>query len=60
MKVDMESDELIRKVRNDQRSGNNSGVLSTPALFINGKLLARPSRDRIIEAVEAAYSDSAD
>ncbi|MFT4671385.1 MAG: protein-disulfide isomerase, partial [Pseudohongiellaceae bacterium] len=60
MKVDMESDELIRKVRNDQRSGNSSGVLSTPALFINGKLLARPSRDRIVEAVEEAYSDSTD
>jgi protein-disulfide isomerase len=60
MKLDMESDELISKVRNDQRSGNSSGVLSTPALFINGKLLARPSRNRIVEAVEEAYTDSAD
>lgn len=59
MKLDMESDELIRKVRNDQRSGNSSGVMSTPAVFVDGKLLARPSRDRIIDAVEEAYADSA-
>lgn len=59
MKLDMESDELIRKVRNDQRSGNSSGVVSTPAVFVDGKLLARPSRARIIDAVEAAYVDAA-
>lgn len=60
LNMDMESEELIRKVRNDQRSGNSSGVLSTPALFVNGKLLARPSRDRILEAVEEAYAGAAD
>lgn len=60
MKVDMESDELIRKVRSDQRSGSSSGVVSTPALFVNGKLLTRPSRERIVEAVEEAYNESAD
>lgn len=60
LNVDMESEELIRKVRSDQRSGNSSGVLSTPAVFVNGKLLARPNRDRIVEAVEQAYADAAD
>ncbi|MFK7864988.1 MAG: DsbA family protein [Pseudohongiellaceae bacterium] len=60
MKVDMETDELISKVRSDQRSGNSSGVASTPAVFVEGKLLTRPSRDRIINAVEEAYEASAD
>lgn len=58
MKIDMESDELIGKVRSDQRSGNSSGVSSTPAVFIDGKLLTRPSRERIVNAVEEAYADA--
>lgn len=58
--ADMESDEVISKVRNDQRGGNASGVRSTPAVFINGRLLANPSRQRILEVVNEEYQASAD
>jgi protein-disulfide isomerase len=57
--ADMESEEVVAKLRNDQRSGNASGVRSTPTVFINGRLLASPSRSRIIEVVEEEYADSA-
>lgn len=56
--IDMETDEVIQKIRNDQRGGNAAGVRSTPAVFINGRLLARPSRARIIEVVEEEYAAS--
>jgi len=57
LKADIESEEVVRKIRNDQRGGNASGVMSTPAVFINGRLLSRPTRERIIEVVEEEYSD---
>ena len=53
----LESDEVILKVRNDQRGGNASGVRSTPAVFINGRLLASPSRARILEVVNEELED---
>jgi protein-disulfide isomerase len=40
--ADIQSDELIQKIRNDQRGGNRSGVRSTPTLFLNGKLVPIP------------------
>lgn len=58
--ADIESDEVVQKVRNDQRGGNSSGVLSTPAVFINGRLLRQPSADRITEVVNEEYGESAD
>lgn len=39
---DMRSDEIIQKVRNDQRGGTSAGVRSTPALFVNGRLTPVP------------------
>ncbi|MEX0964778.1 MAG: DsbA family protein [Pseudohongiellaceae bacterium] len=56
--ADIDSDEVVQKVRNDQRGGNSSGVRSTPAVFINGRLLAQPSADRIIEVVEEEFADA--
>ena len=56
--ADIESDEVIQKVRNDQRGGNASGVRSTPAVFINGRLLSQPSADRIIEAVDEEFIEA--
>tara|TARA_B110000858_G_scaffold196741_1_gene256291 strand:+ start:6120 stop:6824 length:705 start_codon:yes stop_codon:yes gene_type:complete len=58
--ADIESDEVVQKVRNDQRGGNSSGVLSTPAVFVNGRLLRQPSADRITEAVNEEFAESAD
>ena len=59
--ADMEDPEVIAKVRNDQRGGNAAGVRSTPTVFINGRLLASPSRTRILQVVseeaEAAAVD---
>ena len=57
---DIESEEVISKIRNDQRGGNSAGVRSTPAVFINGRLLANPSRTRIIEAVNEEYEAASD
>ncbi len=54
--ADIESDEVLQKLRNDQRSGNSSGVRSTPAVFINGRLLAQPSAQRITELVEEEFA----
>lgn len=59
LRADVQSEEVISKVRNDQRSGNSSGVMSTPAVFINGRYITRPSRERIVEAVEEEYASSA-
>ncbi len=56
--ADIESDEVVQKVRNDQRGGNASGVRSTPAVFINGRLLAQPSAERITEVVEEEFAEA--
>ena len=39
---DMRSNALIQKIRNDQRGGTRAGVRSTPALFVNGRLVPVP------------------
>jgi protein-disulfide isomerase len=56
--ADMELEDVIAKVRNDQRGGNASGVRGTPTVFINGRQLARPTRDRIIEVVEEEFVET--
>lgn len=53
---DIESEEVVAKVRNDQRGGNAAGVRGTPAVFINGRQVARPTRERIREVVEEEFS----
>lgn len=55
--ADIESEDVIAKVRNDQRGGNASGVRGTPAVFINGRQIARPTRERIQEVVEEEFAD---
>ena len=49
--LDITSEEVVMKVRNDLRGGTASGVRGTPAVFVNGRLLNNPSRARIIDAV---------
>ncbi|MBM89077.1 MAG: hypothetical protein CMQ41_11940 [Gammaproteobacteria bacterium] len=58
--IDMASDEVIRKIRNDQRGGNSAGVRATPAVFINGRQLNNPSRARILELVNQEYMTEGD
>jgi protein-disulfide isomerase len=58
LRSDMETDEVVQKIRNDQRGGNSSGVRSTPTIFINGTMVARPTASRIIELVESAFAES--
>ena len=58
--ADIESEEVISKIRNDQRGANSAGVRSTPAVFINGRLLANPSRARILEVVNEQYETIGD
>lgn len=57
--ADIAAAETVAKIRNDQRGGNVSGVRSTPTVFINGRQLARPTDDRIIETVAEEFSKSA-
>jgi len=58
--ADMESNEVITKVRNDQRGGNSAGVQATPAVFINGRQLNSPSRSRILEVVNEEFEAAGD
>ncbi len=58
--ADMETDEVIAKIRNDQRGGNASGVRGTPAVFINGRQIARPTQERIREVVEEEFAAAGD
>ncbi|MGI9251565.1 MAG: DsbA family protein [Pseudohongiellaceae bacterium] len=54
--ADIESEEVVQKIRNDQRSGNSSGVTSTPTLFIDGRRMTSYEVERIREEVAAAYA----
>ena len=54
--ADMELDEVVQKLRNDQRGGNLAGVRSTPTLYINGRMLGQPNAQRIIQVVEEEFS----
>jgi len=58
LKQDMRLDEVVQKVRNDQRGGNQAGVRATPTLFINGDVANNPSLTRLIELVDNAYEDA--
>lgn len=59
LRADLENDEVIDKVRNDQRGGNAAGVRSTPAMFINGQRVAQLSASRIMELVDEHYTEAA-
>ena len=55
---DIQSDEVVMKIRNDLRGGAASGVRATPAVFINGRQINNPSRSRIVEAVRGETNAS--
>lgn len=55
--ADIESEATVLKLRTDQRSGNASGVRSTPSVFINGRAIARPTEARILEVVAEEYAE---
>ena len=59
LQADLENDEVIDKVRNDQRGGNAAGVRSTPVMFINGQRVAQLSASRIMELVDEHYTEAA-
>ena len=55
---DIASDEIIQKVRNDQRSGTRSGVRSTPTLFLDGRLSPIPrTAVELVTMVNEAAAD---
>lgn len=58
LQADLENDEVVDKVRNDQRGGNAAGVRSTPAMFINGQRVAQLSASRIMELVNEHYTEA--
>lgn len=52
---DMDSEALLRKIRNDQRGGTRSGVRSTPTLFVDGRQRPVPrSPGGLVDLVEEA------
>jgi len=53
LRQDVESETVIQKVRSDQRGGTQSGVRSTPTIFVNGNLTSINTATRLIEIVEA-------
>ncbi|MGB4247874.1 MAG: thioredoxin domain-containing protein [Pseudohongiellaceae bacterium] len=57
-RVDIRAEDLIQKIRNDQRSGTRSGVRGTPTLFVDGRLVPIPRTSAEIVALinEAAAS----
>lgn len=58
LRADMESDSVIQKVRNDQRGGTQSGVRSTPTVFINGDLVSVSTVTRLVDLVNTAYEEA--
>ena len=60
LNADLDSDEIVQKVRSDQRGGNASGVRSTPAVFINGRLLPSPTRSRIVQSVNEEFEKASE
>ncbi len=58
LRADLASEEVIDKVRNDQRGGNAAGVRSTPVLFINGQRVAQLSAARIMALVEESHAEA--
>ncbi|PCJ27248.1 MAG: hypothetical protein COA96_03435 [SAR86 cluster bacterium] len=54
--ADIESSEVIQKLRNDQRGGNSAGVRSTPSVFVNGRIVAQPTATRIRQLVDEEFA----
>jgi len=55
--VDIESTETRAKINADQQSGIRAGVRSTPAMYLNGRLVSNPqSPGRLIEMIREAQS----
>ncbi len=58
LRADVESEEVIDKVRGDQRGGNAAGVRSTPTMFINGQRVAQLTASRILDMVNEQYTEA--
>ena len=58
LRSDVENEEVIAKVRGDQRGGNSAGVRSTPVMFINGQRVAQLTASRILELVDEHYREA--
>lgn len=56
--ADMDADDVVEKVRNDQRGGTAAGVRSTPTIFINGSLASVTTVTRLVELVEEAFIEA--
>ena len=53
--VDIESAETRAKINADQQSGIRAGVRSTPAMYLNGRLISNPQNPgRLIEMIREA------
>ena len=58
LRADLENEEVMGKVRDDQRGGNAAGVRSTPVMFINGRRVAQLSASRIMDLVDEAHAEA--
>jgi protein-disulfide isomerase len=53
--TDRRSDQVLARVRRDFESGIRAGVVSTPALFVDGVLESGEVRDERLEALERRH-----
>jgi thiol-disulfide isomerase/thioredoxin len=49
---DMQSEEVMKSIRQDMSDGGQAGVAGTPSIFVNG----RPLRDRTIQGFDSAIA----
>jgi len=55
---DIVSDDLIQKIRNDQRSGTRAGVRSTPTMFLDGRIVPTPrTAVELVSMINEAAAD---
>jgi protein-disulfide isomerase len=53
---DYESDEVLQKIREDERTAGVLGVEATPTFFLNGRRMIYADFDDFVEQVESAVS----
>lgn len=54
LKDDMKDPAIARLIENDKKEGTQAGVVGTPTLFVNGRIIKPLSLDTMIERIEAA------
>ncbi len=54
LRRDMDSPEVQQRIAADQQRGQSLGVVGTPTVFLNGRLIAPEELERLRELIDAA------